>query len=384
MEIKRLLINTLQRNNSTKDYNNNNNNNKNKKKRLSKWRNKWNQSKLFTKITTDSPSSSSSTSSYIYESTLPSTIQQQRTPHPFSIQKRHSISDLQQPVNNDDGDDDWSIHSSLHHHHHHHHHHQYERGNIIQRPFSCIPTTNNNLDHHLSVPHVIGELRSATPLPHSISNSTSCYTSSSSVYSELFLFQPSSLYDEKENNNNNNDNKHQYLDEQSSEDHFTTSTTLHQHDSKYDVYQKDQISTPLPSSSPSSSSSSTSTSSSSNHHHKELVIMNVNNMKMMMREHQLELELAKMKIENQHLQQQMDDIANGTWTSTTQLLEENERLEREIDQLKRNTMLEKNEEEALRHTRAQLGLIEYLEGEPDLLDALKRFKQLLISSTDLY
>ncbi|KAI9299893.1 hypothetical protein BJ944DRAFT_244726 [Cunninghamella echinulata] len=366
MEIKRLLINTLQRNNSTKDYNNN----KNKKKRLSKWRNKWNQSKLFTKTTLDSPSSStSSTSSYIYESTLPSTIQQQRAPHPFSVQKRHSIGELQQPVNNNNNNDNWSIHSSIHSNENRHHHHQYERGNMIQRPFSCILTTNHH--PHLSVPHVIGELRSTTPLPHSISNSTSCYTSSSSVYSELFLFQPSSLYDEKENNEN--DIKGQDLHEQSSEDHFTTSTTLHQHDSKYDVYQKDQVSTPPPSS-----------SSSSGHHHKELVIMNVNNMKMMMREHQLELELAKMKIENQHLQQQMDDIANGTWTSTTQLLEENERLEREIDQLKRSAMLEKNEEEALRHTRAQLGLIEYLEGEPDLLDALKRFKQLLISSTDLY
>ncbi|ORX59765.1 hypothetical protein DM01DRAFT_305530 [Hesseltinella vesiculosa] len=38
------------------------------------------------------------------------------------------------------------------------------------------------------------------------------------------------------------------------------------------------------------------------------------------------------------------------------------------------------EQHILRHTRAQLGLIEFLEGEADIRAALSRFKQLLLST----
>ncbi|CAO3639404.1 unnamed protein product [Cunninghamella blakesleeana] len=370
MEIKRILS-KLQSNkkhpHQEKD--------KNKKKRLSKWRDKWNQSKMFTHQQQD-------------------TSFEQQDNHPYSIQKRHhSIHDLHPSTS----------FSSLH--EHQSHKRKEEIGKSIQRPFSCIPSTMTTHPHPkerllLSVPHVIDELRATSPSTSSIlprhSTSSSIYTSSSSYYSRIDILNPSStssslhqpqhdhekvsfflLKEDQVKDEKKEKNEIQSIDEQSNEDHFTTSTTLHQHDSKYDIYQNDK------------------------NHHKELVQMNVTNTMMMMREHQLELALTKMKIENQQLQQQMDDIANGTWTSTTQLLEENERLEREIEQLKRNhpsfvvphvhkddrisSLYQLNEEEeTLRHTRAQLGLIEYLEGEPDILDALKRFKTLLISSTDLY
>ncbi|KAI8089355.1 uncharacterized protein BX664DRAFT_332805 [Halteromyces radiatus] len=122
--------------------------------------------------------------------------------------------------------------------------------------------------------------------------------------------------------------------------------------------------------------------------HYHLAVMNVDNVMKTMREHQLELQMAQIKMENQRLQQQMDDMASGTWTSTNQLLQENDRLERHIQHLQRQQhwlhskreSYRFDEQEALRHTRAQLGLVEFLEGEPDVKAALTRFKKLLASS----
>jgi DNA repair exonuclease SbcCD ATPase subunit len=116
---------------------------------------------------------------------------------------------------------------------------------------------------------------------------------------------------------------------------------------------------------------------------------------MAMREQQLELQMEKLRMKNQQLEQQMEDVVSGTWTSTTQLIEENDRLESQIRQLQRQLQRRmkqpppingsgesylQDEQEALRHTRAQLGLVEYLEGEPDVMAALNRFKTLLTSS----
>ncbi|ORZ23297.1 hypothetical protein BCR42DRAFT_487291 [Absidia repens] len=124
----------------------------------------------------------------------------------------------------------------------------------------------------------------------------------------------------------------------------------------------------------------------------QLATLNVSNTMMMMREHQLELQVTRLRIENQRLQQQMDDMISGTWSSTTQLLAENDRLELQIQQLQKQQrlvrssitgkgeLLWRDEQEALRHTRAQLGLVEYLEGEPDVMAALNRFKKLLTTS----
>ncbi|KAI8336803.1 hypothetical protein BC941DRAFT_428106 [Chlamydoabsidia padenii] len=127
---------------------------------------------------------------------------------------------------------------------------------------------------------------------------------------------------------------------------------------------------------------------SENSTHYDLVVLNVSNTMMTMREHQLELQMTKTRIENQRLGQQIDDMIKGTSTTQQQLVEENDRLENQIQQLlQQQHMIRssltsddscwRDEQEALRHTRAQLGLVEYLEGEPDVMAALNRFKKLL-------
>ncbi|SAM02310.1 hypothetical protein [Absidia glauca] len=124
--------------------------------------------------------------------------------------------------------------------------------------------------------------------------------------------------------------------------------------------------------------------------HHQLVTLHVSNTMMEMREYQLERQMVKTRMENQRLGQQMAAMTDGTLA--TQLLEEeNERLEKQIQQLQQQQRLIRSnlttgdscwrdEQEALRHTRAQLGLVEYLEGEPDIMAALNRFKKLLASS----
>lgn len=124
--------------------------------------------------------------------------------------------------------------------------------------------------------------------------------------------------------------------------------------------------------------------------HHQLVTLHVSNIMMEMREHQLERQMVKTRMENQRLGQQMTAMTDGT-LATRLLEEENERLEKQIQQLQQQQRLIRSnlttgdscwrdEQEALRHTRAQLGLVEYLEGEPDIMAALNRFKKLLASS----
>ncbi|KAI8340495.1 hypothetical protein BC941DRAFT_450004 [Chlamydoabsidia padenii] len=117
--------------------------------------------------------------------------------------------------------------------------------------------------------------------------------------------------------------------------------------------------------------------------HYQLVTLNVAHTMMVMREHQLELQMAKTRIENQRLQQQMEDMISGTWTSTTQLLVENDRLELQIQQLQQRQHFVRssiNYNDPSRQTNHQQGLINYLDSKPDMVSALDQLKRKLLAS----
>ncbi|SAL95844.1 hypothetical protein [Absidia glauca] len=105
--------------------------------------------------------------------------------------------------------------------------------------------------------------------------------------------------------------------------------------------------------------------------HYQLATLNVTNTMMAMREHQLELRMTKTRIENQRLQQQMDDMISGTWTSTNHLLAENDRLEFQIQHLQKQQRL----------VRSSITNSEqvYLRKNAVEADVLDRFKKLLAS-----
>lgn len=83
-----------------------------------------------------------------------------------------------------------------------------------------------------------------------------------------------------------------------------------------------------------------------------------------------------LRLENQALKQQLVDMEIASQASAKLVMRENKLLEERIQQ-ESNGQLNEPEEIMQLHTKAQLGLIEYLEGQDDVIQAMAKFKKQL-------
>ncbi|KAI8064748.1 hypothetical protein BC940DRAFT_356809 [Gongronella butleri] len=240
-----------------------------------------------------------------------------------------------------------------------------------RRPASCTPCVPSSplpafAHHRLSVPHVVDHLRS---IPDSPSSTVSSFENDHDDYPPLDELRPI--------------NWHQLP--------HSSLTSVSQDTTRASSSPPPRSSmtkfTPSPPSYPLSPSSSTSARfRSAPPMHAQLVMLHVENTMQRMHEQHLTRQLDRAQQDTRQLRQRIDEL---TRTASLHLVEENRQLHRQVLQLQQHLPTTQpsssspslhQDQQVLRHTRAQLGLIEFLEGEPDIRAALERFKQLLMAS----
>lgn len=276
-----------------------------------------------------------------------------------------------------------------------------------RRPASCTPCVPSSplpafAHHRLSVPHVVDHLRS---IPDSPSSTVSSFENEHDDYPPLDELRPinwhqlphSSLTSVSQGKKkkkkkggakgNRRTNKKKKTETLNNEPFFLLKKVTTRASSSPPPRSSMTKFTPSPPSYPLSPSSSTSARfRSAPPMHAQLVMLHVENTMQLMHEEHLTRQLDRAQQDTRQLRQRIDEL---TRTASLHLVEENRQLHRQVLQLQQHLPTTQpsssspslhQDQQVLRHTRAQLGLIEFLEGEPDIRAALERFKQLLMAS----